>query len=55
MQTAKTETAKRKKEKLKITLELLNEASVEFLETKQFIEEHLTQLTTYLRLTLVFI
>ena len=29
------------KRKLKITLEVLNEVFVEFLETKQFIEEHL--------------
>ena len=31
------------KQKLKITLEVLNEVSVEFPETKQFLEEHLEQ------------
>ena len=31
------------KRKLKVTLELLNEVSVEFSETKQFIEEYLEQ------------
>ena len=32
---------KMEKQKLKITLEVLDEVSVEFPETKQFIEEHL--------------
>ena len=31
------------KQKLKITLEILHEVSVEFPETKEFIEEHLDQ------------
>ena len=32
-----------KKRKLKITLEVLHEVSIEFPETKPFIEEHLEQ------------
>lgn len=31
------------KRKLNIVMEILNEVSIEFLETKQFIEEHLAQ------------
>ena len=31
------------KQKLKISLEVLNEVTVKFLETKQFIEKHLEQ------------
>ena len=34
---------KMEKQKLKITLEILHEVSVEFPETKEFIEEHLEQ------------
>ena len=40
---SKTETKKIEKREHKITLEVLNEVSVEFPETKQFIEEHLEQ------------
>ena len=32
-----------KKQKLKISLEVLSEVTVEFLETKQFTEKHLEQ------------
>ena len=40
---SKTETTKWEKPKLNITLEVLTEVSVEFSETKQFIEDHLEQ------------
>ena len=40
---SKTKTTQMEKRKLCITLELLNELSTEFLETKCFIDEHLEQ------------
>ena len=40
---SKTETTKMEKRNLNIAMKTLNEVSVEFSETKQFIEEHLEQ------------
>ena len=40
---SKTETTKMEKLKINITLKVLNEVSVEFPDTKHFIEEHLEQ------------
>ena len=40
---SKTETIKMEKRKLLMLIEVLNKVTVEFSETKQFIEEHLEQ------------
>ena len=43
MLASKTETTQTEKRKLSVTLELLNEVSTEFAETKNFIDEYLEQ------------